>query len=134
MTTFMFDTLAFPDVTGVPKPWLASSWETSPDGKTWTFHLNERAKFHDGQPVTSDDVVFSFEYALTGPGAATGVAQGVAYIESVSATDAATVVIKLSTVRPSFLSDIAGAFGFAIIPKHIWSTVTDPAQFRDPRR
>lgn len=132
MTTFMFDTLAFPDVTGQPKPWLASSWEASADGLTWTFRLNEDATWHDGRPVTSEDVAFSFDYALKGPGAATGVAQAVTYIESVSATDPATVVIKINAVRPSFLSDIAGAFGIAIIPKHIWSTVTDPAGFRGP--
>lgn len=132
MTTFMFDTLAFPDVTGEPKPWLAKSWDTSSDGKTWTFHLHEDAKFQDGQPVTSEDVVFSFDYSLTGPGAATGVAQGITYIDSVTAPDDATVVITLSAVRPSFLSDIAGAFGIAIIPKHIWSTVADPARFRGP--
>jgi ABC-type dipeptide transport system, periplasmic component len=132
MTTFMFDTLGFPDVTGDPKPWLAKSWEGSADGKTWTFHLQENAKWQDGQPLTADDVVFSFDYAVNGPGAATGVAQGVTYIDSVTSPDPATVVIKLNTVRPSFLSDIAGAFGIAIIPKHIWSTVTDPAHFQGP--
>ncbi len=132
ITTYLFDTLAFPDVTGVPKPWLAKSWESTPDGKTWTFHLRDGLKFHDGHPLTSEDVVFSFDYNLTGPGAASGVAQGVTYIDKVSAPDPLTVVIALKTVRPSFLSDIAGAFGFAIVPKHIWSTVTDPAKFQGP--
>lgn len=133
MTTFMFDTLGFPDVTGQPKPWLAKAWEGSADGKTWTFHLHENATWSDGQPLTADDVLFSFDYALHGPGAATGVAQGITYIDSVSAPDPATVVIKLNSVRPSFLSDITGAFGIAIIPKHIWSTVTDPAHFQGPQ-
>lgn len=133
VTTFMFDTLGFPDVTGEPKPWLSKSWEGSPDGKTWTFHLQENAKWHDGQPLTADDIVFSFDYAIKGPGAATGVAQGVTYIDSVTSPDPATVVIKLNSVRPSFLSDIAGAFGIAIVPKHIWSTVTDPAHFQGPQ-
>ena len=133
VTTFMFDTLGFPDVTGEPKPWLAKSWEGSPDGKTWTFHLRENAKWQDGQPLTADDVVFSFEYALNGPGAVTGVAQGVTYIDSVTSPDPATVVIKLNSVRPSFLSDISGAFGIPIVPKHIWSTVTDPAHYQGPQ-
>lgn len=130
ITTYIFDTLAFPDITGEPKPWLAKSWTTSSDGKTWTFNLNENAKFHDGMPLTSEDVVFSFNYNLTGPGAATGVAAGVTYIDTVTAPDARTVVITLKTVRPSFLQDIAGTFGFAIMPKHIWSSVTDPAKFQ----
>ncbi|HWI03277.1 MAG TPA: ABC transporter substrate-binding protein [Acidimicrobiales bacterium] len=130
ITTYIFDTLAFPDVTGTPKPWLAKSWTSSPDGKTWTFNLNENVKFHDGMPLTSEDVVFTFNYNLTGPG--TGVAQGVTYIDTVTAPDPKTVVIQLKTVRPSFLQDIAGTFGFAIMPKHIWSNVTDPAKFQGP--
>jgi peptide/nickel transport system substrate-binding protein len=130
ITTYIFDTLAFPDVTGVPKPWLAKSWTTSPDGKTWTFTLNDNVKFHDGMPLTSDDVVFTFDYNLNGPGKA--VAAGVTYIDAVTAPDPKTVVITLKTVRPSFLQDIAGTFGFAIMPKHIWSGVTDPAKFQDP--
>lgn len=132
VTTYIFDTLAFPDVTGTPKPWLAKSWTSSPDGKTWTFTLNDNVKFHDGMPLTSDDVVFTFNYNLTGPGAGAGVAQGVTYIDTVTAPDPKTVVIQLKTVRPSFLSDIAGTFGFAIMPKHIWQGVTDPAKFQGP--
>ena len=77
ITTYIFDTLAFPDVTGTPKPWLAKSWTSSPDGKTWTFTLNDNVKFHDGMPLTSDDVKFTFDYNLTGPGNAAGAAQGV---------------------------------------------------------
>jgi peptide/nickel transport system substrate-binding protein len=132
ITTYIFDTLAFPDVTGEPKPWLAKSWTSSADGKTWTFTLNDNVKFHDGRPLTSDDVVFTFNYNLSGPGAASGVAQGVTYIDTVTAPDPKTVVIQLKTVRPSFLQDIAGTFGFAIMPKHIWESVTDPAKFQGP--
>lgn len=132
VSTYLFDTLAFPDATGEPKPWLAKSWTSSPDGKTWTFTLHDNVRFSDGKPLTSDDVVFSFDYDLKGPGAATGVVQGLDYINSVTAPDPTTVVITLNTVRPSFLNDIAGAFGIAIMPKHIWSKVTDPARFQDP--
>ena len=39
-----------------PAPGLADSWETSDDGLTWTFHLNKDARWHDGKPVTSEDV------------------------------------------------------------------------------
>ncbi|GAC1534405.1 MAG: ABC transporter substrate-binding protein [Acidimicrobiales bacterium] len=132
-TTFMFDTLAFPDVTGAPKPWLARSWESTPDGKTWTFHMRENVKWQDGQSLSADDVAFSFDYDLKGPGASTGVAQGLGYIDSVTASDASTVVIALKSPRASFLSDVTGPFGVAIIPKHIWSTVTDPAHFQGPQ-
>src|SRR5258705_1979675 len=35
-------------------PWLAEKWESSPDAKTWTFHLVKNAKFHNGDPVTAE--------------------------------------------------------------------------------
>ncbi len=131
MTTFHFDSLGFPDVTGEVKPWLARSWESSPDGKTWTFHLHDNVKWHDGRPLTSDDVVFSFDYAK-GPGAQ-ALVQGINAIDTVTAPDPTTVVIALKSVRPSFLADVAGVFGVAIVPKHIWSTVTDPKTFQGPQ-
>ena len=43
-------------------PWLATSWE-NPEPRKWVFHLRRGVKFHDGTPLTADDVVFSFERA-----------------------------------------------------------------------
>jgi peptide/nickel transport system substrate-binding protein len=43
------------------EPSLARSWEVSPDGTVWTFHLREGVKFQDGTPLDADAVVFSFE-------------------------------------------------------------------------
>ncbi|MGZ5078591.1 MAG: ABC transporter substrate-binding protein, partial [Usitatibacter sp.] len=43
-------------------PLLATSWE-NPNPRTWIFHLRRGVKFHDGTPLTADDVVFSFERA-----------------------------------------------------------------------
>lgn len=133
VTTFMFDTLAYPDVTGQPKPWLAQSWQESPDGKTWTFQLHPDAKWQDGVPLTAADVAFSFNYELHGPGAAAGAVQGLSYVQDVSAQGAHTVVVTLKAPEASFLSDIAGAFGVAIVPMHIWASVTDPAHYRGPK-
>src|SRR6185369_170324 len=45
-------------------PWLAEKWESSPDAKTWTFHLAKNAKFHNGDPVTAEAVRFSFARTL----------------------------------------------------------------------
>ncbi len=44
-------------------PDLAESWDVSNDGKTYTFHIRQDAKFHDGRPVTAQDVKYSFERA-----------------------------------------------------------------------
>ncbi|HEX2591910.1 MAG TPA: peptide ABC transporter substrate-binding protein [Rhizomicrobium sp.] len=45
---------------GEPMPGMATKWETSPDGKTWTFHLRD-AQWSDGHPVTADDFVFAWQ-------------------------------------------------------------------------
>ncbi len=48
---------------GTPIPGAATSWETSPDGKTWTFHLRDHL-WSDGQPVTAEDFVFAWRRIL----------------------------------------------------------------------
>ncbi len=47
-----------------PEPWLAESWKVSADGLVWTFNLRKDAKFHSGNPVTADDVVYSFQRVI----------------------------------------------------------------------
>ena len=44
-------------------PAIAKSWDASPDGLTWTWHLRHGAAFSDGHPITADDILFSFEVA-----------------------------------------------------------------------
>jgi peptide/nickel transport system substrate-binding protein len=44
-----------------PELSLAKSYDVSPDGKTWTFHLRDDVKFHSGNPLTAEDVVYSFQ-------------------------------------------------------------------------
>ncbi len=60
-----------PDGTIVPD--LAERWSVDPDGRVWTFDLRPDARWHDGEPVTADDVVFTIQTlqdsAYTGPGA-----------------------------------------------------------------
>jgi ABC-type transport system substrate-binding protein len=59
---WVFESLAESDaVTGEQIPRLAKSWEISKDRKRYTFHLDERAKWYDGAPVTAEDVNFSFD-------------------------------------------------------------------------
>jgi peptide/nickel transport system substrate-binding protein len=45
-------------------PWLAERWESSPEAKTWTFHLVKHARFHNGDPVTAEAVRWSFVRTL----------------------------------------------------------------------
>jgi peptide/nickel transport system substrate-binding protein len=53
----------FDNATQTDVPELAKSYEMSPDGKTWTFHLRHGAAFSDGHPITAEDVLFSFAIA-----------------------------------------------------------------------
>jgi len=48
------------DNSGKPVPGVAESWDIAPDGKSWTFHLRHDTKWSNGDPVTSDDFVYSF--------------------------------------------------------------------------
>jgi oligopeptide transport system substrate-binding protein len=56
----IFSGLAALDTSLTVQPDLAERWDVSPDGRTYTFHLRENAKFHNGRPVTSEDVLFSW--------------------------------------------------------------------------
>ncbi|MHB1089518.1 MAG: ABC transporter substrate-binding protein [Ilumatobacteraceae bacterium] len=128
MALLAFDTLLWKDAFGKVVPWLADSWTTSKDRLSWSFKLNQKAKWQDGQDVTAEDVVFTFDYNLKGAGKkAPGISGGIDFIKSVVAVDSDTVQFNLSRVYSPF--DILVAGRIPIVPKHIWSTVTDPAKF-----
>ncbi len=77
-----------------PQPWLAESWEVSDDGRTYTFHLQDGVRWHDGEPFTAEDVVFTITEFLpeTHPRARTTFAR----VESAEAIDERTVRFTLS--------------------------------------
>ena len=60
----LFEGLTRIDGKGAIVPGVASSWETTPDGLVWTFHLRPDAKWSDGTPVTSADFVYGLRRAL----------------------------------------------------------------------
>jgi peptide/nickel transport system substrate-binding protein len=118
---------------------LADSWEVSADGITYTVKLHEGVKWHDGEPLTADDVIFTFDMALAEDSQSPrkGTVEGV--LESYEKVDDLTV--KFTALAPSgiFLSEALGQFG--IMPKHIWEGVpaadwpTDPGTSgQDPSR
>src|SRR4051812_623091 len=78
------------------QPELAERWDISPDSRTITFHLRPNAKFHDGAPVTAEDVRWSIERALTVKGAAGVMAVGaLKAAEQLKAIDAHTFQVTL---------------------------------------
>lgn len=97
---------------------LAASYDISEDGLTLTFALKEGIVWHDGTPMTGEDVQFTLE-TLKNPeytGARSDIGE---MIESIS-VDGNTVNVQLAQVNAVALSDI-GTIG--IIPKHIWSPI-----------
>ena len=60
----LYDPLVQPQKDGSTAPWIATEWETSEDGKTWTFKLRDDVKFHSGNPLTAADVVYSMQRNL----------------------------------------------------------------------
>jgi len=107
-------------------PGLATSWEqTGPT--TWRFKLRQGVKFHDGAPLTADDVVFSVQRAQA---PAANIAVYANALGTAVALDASTVEFRLPQVNPVFLQHLNAVF----IMNKAWSEknrVTRPLDFKN---
>lgn len=117
-------------IDGTVVPGLADSYEIAADGLTYTFNINPDANWHDGEPVTADDVVFSLDFARSGESVYAYTTQMVDSIESYQAIDDKTVEIVASAPLATFLYDVPGTL--AVMPKHIWESVPFPEWQNDP--
>ena len=98
-----------------PQPYLATDWEWVDDGLGLQLSLQENAVFHDGEPITSEDVAFSIMAAKANhPFKSMFEA-----VESVETPDPHTAVIRLSRSYPSLLIALSPALS-PILPKHIY--------------
>ena len=100
------------------QPALAESWDTSEDGLTWTYHLRPGLKWSDGEPLTANDVVYTFNRVRNGKYEQTNYGNYVAAITSVEATDDTTVVMKVDKPTPVMLHPY-----LYILPEHIWKDI-----------
>src|SRR3981189_960030 len=78
-------------------PWRAESHTVSEDGLTWAFKLRPNIKFHDGSPLTADDVVYSFRRVLALALAPSSAFLKILKPDNVTAADPLTVKFKLET-------------------------------------
>lgn len=113
---------------GQPSPTgLADYWEIAPDNRTYIFHLNKDAKWHDGTDFTAEDVKFSAD-ALASPD--TGSVYTGSFndtVESYRVIDEDTFEIVAKEPVYTFLYDIQTLY---VVPKHIWEDVPF-AEWRD---
>ncbi len=120
---FIFDTLVWKNETADPIPLLAEDWEYSEEENAYVFNLAENAKWHDGEPVTADDVAFTVAYMKDHP-------SGWVVLDSVDRAEVIgphTVKIYLNIPYAPFMADIGGTM--PILPEHIWKDVADPKDF-----
>lgn len=123
LVSLIYDTLMWRDADGVPQPWLATSVDTRPDGRAVTIKLHDGVHWQDGEPLTSADVAFTFDYVASHPHPwFTPEVQAVA---GVTTPDPTTVVFALRAASPGFvdqpLSDVP------ILPKHLWDGLAPDA-------
>ncbi|NBR90860.1 MAG: ABC transporter substrate-binding protein, partial [Rhodobacteraceae bacterium] len=97
---------------------LAKSWDISEDGLTYTFHLNEGVKFHDGTDMNAEDVKFSLDRARAADSqnAQKALFAGIA---SVDVVDPATVKVTLSAPNGAFLFNMAWGDAVIVAPESI---------------
>lgn len=126
--SLIFDSLCWRDASGQTIPWLATDWQVSDDGKTWTFTLRDGVRWHDGTPFTADDVVFTFEYGKAHPDVGWFMAQ-LGEVESAAKVADNQVEIRLKRPFAPFLQTVAEAM--FIIPRHIWEKVDNPKTYNE---
>ena len=114
-----------------PIPWLAESWDTvrvAPDSLDLTFRVRRDVKWHDGQPVTAKDVLFTFERAIDPRTAYPGMSSYDFYSRKAELIDDYTIRLRF---RPH--SDfIAQWFDLPIMPEHILGDVPPEELGRHP--
>jgi peptide/nickel transport system substrate-binding protein len=113
MITYNMKTMA-------PEPGLATSWETSDDGLTWTFHIRTGVKWSDGQPLTAADIAYTYNRVLDGGPESASWGSYLKSVKTITAPDAKTVVLALD--KPNAVLPL---LPIPIVPEHIWKDVSE---------
>ena len=116
-----YSTLLRIDPTDINKlvPDLAEKYEVSPDGKSVTFYLVKGVEFHNGMPLTADDVVFSLNRIRKPPSGIVSPRKGLlGSIKDVQAKDDLTVVVNLNQPQADFPFQVANPYN-VIVPRKV---------------
>jgi len=122
MFELVYDTMFDLNLDGTYRLSLAESYEVSDDGTVWTFKLRPGFTFHDGEPLTAQDIAFSYNFYQAHEDFPY-MPVYTEYFESVEAPDDETVVITLTEAIPNMESQLVFLY---VLPEHIWSQYDDP--------
>ncbi|MGH9843729.1 MAG: ABC transporter substrate-binding protein [Blastocatellia bacterium] len=110
-------------------PGLAKSWETTPDGLNWTFHLRRGVQWSDGAPFNAGDALFTFQVTCDARIAAAGrdlLAQSDDSCPAIEKLDQYTIRFSLKEPNALFLGAVGGVL---LIPRHKWESAYRAGQF-----
>lgn len=119
----VYDSMFQLELDGSYSPELAESFEVSEDGMMWTFKIRNDVVFHDGEPLTANDVVFSYNFYAANEDFPY-LPVYTEYFDSVEAVDDSTVVINMIEPIPNMESQLIFLY---VLPEHIWSEYTENA-------
>ena len=101
-----------------PVPSLATDWEPSEDGLTWTFDIRPGVKWQDGEPLTAADIAYTYNRVMTGRVEGGNYSSYLTNVSSVTAPDDTTLVLTLS--KPNAVLPL---LPIPIVPEHIWKDI-----------
>jgi len=116
VNNLIFDPLLDVDKDANYIPRVAKSWDISKDNKVITFHLRDDVKFHDGVPLTSEDVKYTYDKIMDPKSLAENKRGDFEYVSKVETPDKYTVKV---TYKKPFASALE-SWGISVIPKHIY--------------
>jgi peptide/nickel transport system substrate-binding protein len=119
-----YDSLMQFDAAGLPQLWLAESVEPNPEQTEFKITIVDGVTWHDGEPLTIDDVAFTFNYFIDN--AVGRFARALSGVETVVVDGDRTMTVTLSAPNPAF--DLTVLADVPIIPQHIWQDVTNPQE------
>jgi peptide/nickel transport system substrate-binding protein len=121
----VYDTMFDLQFDGSFKPELAESWEVSDDGLIWTFKIRSGVKWHDGEPLTANDIAFTFNLYKSDENFAY-LQSNTNYFESITALDDQTLEIKLTELIPNVEAQMVAMY---VLPEHIFKD--SPVEFEN---
>ena len=114
----MYEMLVGLDEDLKPTPQIAESWETSPDGLVWTFHIRHGMKWHDNVTVTAADVNWTYNLVMSDPVAGGLYADYLSNVTDCRALDDYSLQMTMDVPKATMLT-----IDIPILPNHLWTNV-----------